>query len=213
MDERPYQLNQVAIRMVQEPPLLSKKPMDNPEAAIEVMRDVFRDYDREVVCVVNLKTNLQPISLNIASIGAVNQAVAHPRELLKSAILSNAASVILMHLHPSGDLEPSDLDIAMTDKLQQAFSLIGIGVVDHIIMADRDEYFSFREREVMPVGEPHYTTELGEIDLKKAYPLLRESVLEQLREAKDHAGENAQERSLKTQSRSPGIKPSKQEVL
>ena len=73
MDERPYQLNQVAIRMVQEPPLLSKKPMDNPEAAIEVMRDVFRDYDREVVCVVNLKTNLQPISLNIASIGAVNQ--------------------------------------------------------------------------------------------------------------------------------------------
>lgn len=213
MDERPYQLNQVAIRMVQEPPLLSRKPMNNPEAAIEVMRDVFRDYDREVVCVVNLKANLQPISLNIASIGTIDRAVAHPRELLKSAVLSNAASVILMHLHPSGDLEPSDLDIVMTDRMQQAFSMLGIGVVDHIIMADRDEYFSFRERQVMPVGEPHYTTELAEIDLKKAYPLQRESVLGQLREAKDIAEGKAQQRSLNAQIRSPDRKPGRQEVL
>ena len=213
MNERTYQLNQVSIRMVQEPPLLSKKPMNNPEAAIEVMRDVFRDYDREVVCVVNLKANLQPISLNVASIGAVEQAMVHPRELLKSAILSNASSVILMHLHPSGNLEPSEPDIVLTDRMQQVFSLLGIGVVDHIIMADRDEYFSFRERQVMPVGEPHYTTELAEIDLKKAYPLCRESVLDQLREAKDRAEGRTQQRSLNTQIRSPDRKPGRQEVL
>ena len=213
MNERTYQLNQVSIRMVQEPPLLSKKPMNNPEAAIEVMRDVFRDYDREVVCVVNLKANLQPISLNVASIGAVDQAVAHPRELLKSAILSNASSVILMHLHPSGNLEPSEPDIVMTDRMQQVFSMLGIGVVDHIIMADRDEYFSFRERQIMPVGEPHYTTELGEIDLKKAYPLLRESVLDQLREAKDRSEGKTQYKTERSQIRGTDKKPGRQEVL
>ena len=182
--EKTYKLDQVAIRMVKEPPLLSDKPMDSPEAAIEVMRDVFRDYDREVLCVVNLKSNLQPISLNIASVGAVEQAIAHPRELLKSAILSNAASVILMHLHPSGNLEPSKQDISMTDRMQQAFTLMGIGIVDHIIMGDGDRYFSFREKREMPVGEPHYTSELAEVDLKKAYPLTKESVLDQLQVAK-----------------------------
>ena len=182
--EKIFKLDQVAIRMVKEPPLLSDKPMDSPETAIEVMRDVFRDYDREILCVVNLKSNLQPISLNIASIGAVEQAIAHPRELLKSAILSNAASVILMHLHPSGNLEPSKQDISMTDRMQQAFTLMGIGIIDHIIMGDGDRYFSFREKREMPVGEPHYTSELAEVDLKKAYPLTKESVLDRLQGAK-----------------------------
>lgn len=205
--EKTYKLDQVAIRMVKEPPLLSDKPMDNPEAAIEVMRDVFRDYDREVLCVVNLKSNLQPISLNIASIGAVEQAIAHPRELLKSAILSNAASVILMHLHPSGNLEPSKQDISMTDRMQQAFTLMGIGIVDHIIMGDGDRYFSFREKREMPVGELHYTSELAEVDLKKAYPLTKESVLNQLQGAKKEQQnpETRTERNRKAKGReSPG---------
>lgn len=203
-----YKLDQVAIRMVKEPPLLSDKPMSNPEAAIEVMREVFKDYDREVLCVVNLKSNLQPISLNIASIGAVEQAIAHPRELLKSAILSNAASVILMHLHPSGNLEPSRQDIAMTDRMQQAFSLMGIGIVDHIIMGDEDKYFSFRERQEMPIGEPHYTEELAEVDLKKAYPLRKPSVLEQLSGAKKNAvpipDKSAKQLNIRNSREAPG---------
>lgn len=205
--EKTYKLDQVAIRMVKAPPLLSDKPMDSPEAAIEVMRDVFRDYDREVLCVVNLKSNLQPISLNIASIGAVEQAIAHPRELLKSAILSNAASVILMHLHPSGNLEPSKQDISMTDRMQQAFTLMGIGIVDHIIMGDGNRYFSFREKREMPVGEPHYTSELAEVDLKKAYPLTKESVLDRLQRAKKESQtpEARTARSRKSKDReSPG---------
>ena len=93
-----------------------------------------------------------------------------------------------MHLHPSGNLEPSERDIAMTDRMQQAFSLMGIGILDHIIIGDGDRYYSFREKQEMPVGAPHYTTELGEIDLKKAYPISKESVLGQLKEAKETAG-------------------------
>ena len=78
MPRKPYKLDKVAIRMVKEPPLYSEKPMNCAEAVIELMRDVLREYDREVLCVVNLKTNLVPINLNICSMGVVDGSVAHP---------------------------------------------------------------------------------------------------------------------------------------
>lgn len=183
--KKPYKLDRVAIRMVKEPPLYSEEPLSNPETAIKVLRDVFKEYDREVVCLVNLKSNMQPVSLNIVSIGAIDQAIVHPRELLKSSILSNAASVLIMHTHPSGNLTPSTLDISMTDRMQQVFSIMGIDIVDHIIIGDNDNYYSFREHQEMPVGQPHYTAELAEIKLKEYFPLKPESVLDQLSAAKE----------------------------
>ena len=185
MPRKPYKLDKVAIRMVKEPPLYSEEPLSNPETAIKILRDVFKEYDREVVCVVNLKTNMQPVNLNIVSIGAIDQAIVHPRELLKSSVLSNAASVLIMHTHPSGNLTPSTLDIAMTDRMQQVFSIMGIDIVDHIIIGDNDNYYSFREHQEMPVGQPHYTAELAEIKLKEYFPLKPESVLDQLSDAKE----------------------------
>lgn len=185
--KKSYKLDRVAIRMVKEPPLYSESPVDSAEAAIKVMRDMFRDYDREVICLVNLKSNMQPINLNIVSMGALDQAMVHPRELLKSTVLSNASSVIIMHNHPSGELSPSRLDISMTDRMQQVFSLMGIDIVDHVIIGDNDNYYSFREHQEMPVGQPHYTAELAEIKLKEHFPLKSESVLEQLNDAKDQS--------------------------
>ena len=184
MPRKPYKLDKVAIRMVKEPPLYSDKPMNDPEAAIELMRDVFREYDREVLCIVNLKANLVPINLNICSMGIVDGSVAHPREILKSAILSNAASVILVHNHPSGNINPSKEDIALTDRMQQVFKLMGIGIVDHVILSDGDRYFSFREHGYMNIGEPHYTTEISELDLKEAFPIQRESIYKQIEDGK-----------------------------
>lgn len=184
--KKPYKLDRVAIRMVKEPPLYSEEPLSNPETAIKVLRDVFKEYDREIVCLVNLKSNMQPVNLNIVSIGAIDQAIVHPRELLKSSILSNAASVLIMHTHPSGNLTPSTLDISMTDRMQQVFSIMGIDIVDHIIIGDNDNYYSFREHQEMPVGQPHYTAELAEIKLKEYFPLKPESVLDQLNDAKEH---------------------------
>lgn len=81
-----HRLNQVAIRMVEMPPLFSEEPMNGPAAAVKVMADTFRNYDREVVAVVNLRADMRPININIASIGALDQSIAHPRELLKSTI-------------------------------------------------------------------------------------------------------------------------------
>ena len=75
----------------------------------------------------------------------------------------------------------------MTDRMQQVFSLMGIDIVDHVIIGDNDNYYSFREHQEMPVGQPHYTAELAEIKLKEHFPLKSESVLEQLNDAKDQS--------------------------
>ena len=94
-------LRQVAVRMVDLPPLVSEEPLSNPQAVIKLLADTFHEYDREVVAIVNLKSNLQPISMNIVSMGALDQSVVHPREVMKTAILSNAASILMVH-NPSG---------------------------------------------------------------------------------------------------------------
>lgn len=92
-------LRQVAVRMVDLPPLVSEEPLSNPQAVIKLLADTFHEYDREVVAIVNLKSNLQPISMNIVSMGALDQSVVHPREVMKTAILSNAASILMVHNH------------------------------------------------------------------------------------------------------------------
>ncbi len=91
-------------------------------------------FDREVVCVVNLSSDLKPINVHFASVGSLNEAMAHPRELFKSSILSNAASMMLIHCHPSGNIFPSKADTMMTDRMNKLCELIGIPLLDHIIV-------------------------------------------------------------------------------
>ena len=82
-----FKLDVVSVRLVQDIPLLSDHRICSPEDAIDVIGKYLCDMDREVVCVVNLKGDNTPINCHIASVGAINQTVAHPRELLKSAVL------------------------------------------------------------------------------------------------------------------------------
>ena len=84
-------LDVVSIRLVKDAPIMSDKPIGNPIAAVELLGKQLCDMDREVLCVINLKANGVPINCNFVSMGAVDQTVAHPRELFKSAILSNAS--------------------------------------------------------------------------------------------------------------------------
>lgn len=104
-------------------------------------------FDREVVCVVNLSSDLKPINVHFASVGSLNEAMAHPRELFKSSILSNAASMMLIHCHPSGNIFPSKADTMMTDRMNKLCELIGIPLLDHIIVGgDNRAFFSFKEK-------------------------------------------------------------------
>ena len=94
----------------------------------------FRKKDKEHFCVFFLNTQNQIISREIISIGTLNTSLIHPRECFRTAISKNCAAVIFVHNHPSGSLEPSDEDIAVTKRLKDAGKLIGIEVLDHVIV-------------------------------------------------------------------------------
>lgn len=83
------------------------------------------------------------ICIDIVSTGSLNQSIVHPRETFKTALLSSAAAVVLMHNHPSGDPTPSREDREITRRLKEAGEIIGVKVLDHIIVGET--YFSFVE--------------------------------------------------------------------
>ena len=146
MPKKPYKLDQVAIRMVKERPLLSETPVNTPDSVVRLLHELFKDYDREVFAVVNFQHNMQPINMNIVSIGALNMTLVHPREMLKSIVLSNASGVMLIHNHPSGQLIPSEEDKIMTAKMSKLLELMEVNLIDHIILGPGEGYYSFHER-------------------------------------------------------------------
>ena len=160
-------LEQVAIRMVEQPPLYSKEPMNNPDAAIRVMNEFLSQMDRELFCIVNLQADLTPINMNIVSVGSLNEALINPREIFKSAILSNAHSMMLIHNHPSGNLTPSTSDIQTTARMQELGELMGISLVDHIITGRDGNYYSFRDKGEFPGSRIRFSTRVEDIDLTK----------------------------------------------
>ena len=160
-------LEQVAIRMVEQPPLYSNEPMNNPDVAIRVMNEFLSQMDRELFCIVNLQADLTPINMNIVSVGSLNEALINPREIFKSAILSNAHSMMLIHNHPSGNLTPSTSDIQTTARMQELGELMGISLVDHIITGRNGNYYSFRDKGEFPDSRVRFSTRVEDIDLTK----------------------------------------------
>jgi DNA repair protein RadC len=102
--------------------------------------------DREHFVALFLDQKHKLIGLHLVAIGSLTAAVVHPREVLKCAILANAAALVVGHNHPSGAAEPSREDRALTIRLVAAGKLLGIEVLDHIIVGDgTSNYFSFAD--------------------------------------------------------------------
>lgn len=161
-------LEQVSVRLVKGHPLLSEKQIHNPKDAIDLIGEELCQMDREVLCVLNLHTDGRPINFSIVSIGTVNQSLAEPREIFKTSILSNAASMILIHNHPSGTLEPSKSDSITTDRMIRLCNLMGIEMLDHIIVGgDNSKYFSFREKEILPNVSNNLTDDYQKINFEE----------------------------------------------
>ena len=160
MDETNRGLDLVRIRMIPDRTLVSPTPVSTPEEAVNLITREFGDLDREVFMILNMTCHLQvilnmtchlqAINLDICSVGTLNYTVVHPREVFKSSILSNASSVLLIHNHPSGELEPSREDIDLTERMVSAGKILGIEVLDHLIIGTRERaYTSLRDRGVM----------------------------------------------------------------
>lgn len=157
---------------------MSTKPITMPMDAVELLGEQMCELDREVVCVINLRSDGTPVNCNFVSMGAVDECVAHPREILKSCILSNAASMIMLHNHPSGRLNPSKWDTMITDRMLKVCELVGIPLRDHIIVGgDNHSYFSFKEKGLMEFEHVKLEEDYQKID-RERFAVAEESVEE-----------------------------------
>ncbi len=120
----------------------------SPEDAAIIIQKEIGDEDREIFLVLCLNTKNHVIAMHRASIGNVNSAIVHPREVFKAAILNNATTIVVAHNHPSQDTTPSPEDIEVTKRLKDAGDILGIDVLDHIIVS-KDRYVSLQEKGYM----------------------------------------------------------------
>jgi DNA repair protein RadC len=124
--------------------------LDNPATVVQFMRETNRLHDVEEFQVLLLNTRKRFIRLEIISQGLLDTILVHPREVFRAAIAANAAAIVLVHNHPSGDPTPSEADIKVTRDLIRAGQLLKIEVVDHVIIGRATperakDYSSLRE--------------------------------------------------------------------
>lgn len=137
----------VKIQMVRERtmPYEESALISSPDEAAQLMRAYLGDADREHFVVLMLNTKHRVNAIHTVSVGSISATIVHPREVLKVAILSNAAAIVVGHNHPSGDPKPSEEDLSITQRLVQACRIIGIELLDHVVVGN-DRHISFRER-------------------------------------------------------------------
>ena len=115
-----------------------------PKDILKLVKTAVGDTDREYFMVINLNNQNLPNSIEITSIGSLTETMVSPREVFKSAIISNSAKIILCHTHPSGSTSPSDADIKITNALVQIGKFLDIPVIDHLIV-DGESVYSLME--------------------------------------------------------------------
>jgi DNA repair protein RadC len=115
-----------------------------PKDALPALAEI-RNSPQEIFMVLDLDGNHQIIEARKVTVGLANQSQIHPRETFRSAIQSNAASILVAHNHPSGNLEPSESDLAATRRLVEVSKIIGIPILDHVIVSS-EGFVSLRER-------------------------------------------------------------------
>ena len=136
----------VSIQMIKEKNVYyENNVIRSPKDSAVIMREFIGNSDREQFVVACLDMKNKVTNITLVSMGSLNASVVHAREVFKTAILSNSASIICAHNHPSGNPAPSPEDIVVTNKLIEAGNTLGIQVLDHIIIGDDDKFFSLNQ--------------------------------------------------------------------
>jgi DNA repair protein RadC len=127
--------------------------MDKPEQVADLLREDARGYEVEHFLVLLLNTRRRLIRVESISQGTLDAIHVHAREVFKHAISANAAAIVLVHNHPSGDPTPSEADIKVTRDLIRAGQLLKIDVLDHVILGRKT---TERERDFASLRELGY---------------------------------------------------------
>ncbi|MEG1482912.1 MAG: DNA repair protein RadC [Cetobacterium sp.] len=136
----------VKIKMVRERnEKFTVNKVNGPQDGVEIARQFLEEYDRECLIVMALNTKNKVINISVVSVGSLNSSIVHPREVFKTLILSNAASFIIAHNHPSGNSTESREDILITKRLNECAKIMGINLLDHLIIGDGN-YTSLKEK-------------------------------------------------------------------
>jgi len=136
---------------------LVKRALEKGEETLPIIRSTkdviaqvvyMRDKTREHLMTIYLNARNEMIFKKPMFIGTLNTNLVHPREIFQEALKQNAASVILVHNHPSGDAEPSQDDLEITKRILEAGKIMGIDVLDHVIIT-KNKAFSFKENKLI----------------------------------------------------------------
>ncbi len=127
---------ELANRLEGSPEPGKKSSVRTPEDVAALVKGRLKGKKKEHFLAILLDTRGQMIKTSEISIGSLDSSIVHPREVFKEAMSASAASVIFVHNHPSGDPEPSEDDIKLSERLAQAGEIVGIDVLDHIIVSD-----------------------------------------------------------------------------
>jgi len=125
--------------------MLGQNFVRSPQAVTDYLTASLRDLKREVFKVIFLDKGLKILGEKDMFFGTVDEAAVHPREVVREALFKNASSLVLVHNHPSGKVEPSREDYEITQKIKAACQTVSIRILDHIIIGE-NQYFSFSER-------------------------------------------------------------------
>ncbi|WP_419877959.1 JAB domain-containing protein [Brevibacillus centrosporus] len=144
--EAAKRVNIVRVQMVRESSLLyPQRRIRMAKDAVGLFQAFLQESDREQFFLICLNVKNEPTAIHTVSIGSLDSSIVHPRETFKAAVLANASSIIVAHNHPSGDPTPSQPDLEVTKRLQEAGELLGIPVLDHIIVGTEGAYVSLKE--------------------------------------------------------------------
>lgn len=141
---RTYTRRIVTVSLIREPCASSSRRRFNQAGEVYEAFRCLSMLDREAFLALHLNHKNQLDGVHVVSIGSLSAGLVHPREVFKSAILTNAAAIIVMHNHPSGDPTPSREDRDITERLKKAGDILGVPLMDHVVIG-ADSYRSFGE--------------------------------------------------------------------
>lgn len=124
-----------------------RAPIKTPFDIVPFLKN-YAVCDKEHFLLVTLNGGHEIIQIHVITVGTLNRTLIHPREVFTAAMRDNAAAIIVSHNHPSGNCEPSEEDLEITEVLEKVSVIMGIELLDHVIVS-RENYFSFVENKLI----------------------------------------------------------------
>lgn len=126
----------------------NQKKIINPKDAVEIARGFVTDWKKEHLIIILVDARGKCMGAEVIGIGTISQTVTHPREIFAPAIVARATGVVVLHNHPTGDLEPSQQDIDVTKILEKGADVLRLNFLDHIIFIANGDWFSIKNNSV-----------------------------------------------------------------